>query len=365
MSDEISRKRPAEESEETDSKKVAVGEGDGEAPTAVKADGESAEGAVPAEAKEPRLTMKALILSKDVGAIIGKGGASIKAIREGTGCRVIIGEAVANTNERILTVLGPPAAVPIAYSQIAHRLQEEGANAALSQGQAPGKLSLNLLVATSQIGPIIGKGGSKIKEIREATGAHLSVATEQLPGSTERTVTVSGDAEAVGKAISCIGEIIFANPPKGPVVHFRPQARMEQLQAMAVAGVPGMYQQQQQYGQNVYGMPPGMPGMPGMHGNIGGMPQQPKANPQLPGPGETTQIVTIPNDYIGAIIGKAGVKINEIRQLSNTRIKINEPQPGALERQVILTGTPEACQTACYMLNTRLQQEIARRQAGQ
>ena len=43
-------------------------------------------------------------------------------------------------------------------------------------------LTLNLLVPASQCGAIIGKEGSKIKEIRETTGAAIHVSTEPLPG---------------------------------------------------------------------------------------------------------------------------------------------------------------------------------------
>jgi poly(rC)-binding protein 2/3/4 len=42
--------------------------------------------------------------------------------------------------------------------------------------------------------------------------------------------------------------------------------------------------------------------------------------------GAITQQIYIPNDMVGAIIGKGGAKINEIRQLSGSVIKINEPQ---------------------------------------
>lgn len=56
----------------------------------------------------------------------------------------------------------------------------------------------------SQCGSLIGKGGSKIKEIREVTGASIQVASEMLPNSTERAVTISGGSEAV---IQCIYHI--------------------------------------------------------------------------------------------------------------------------------------------------------------
>ena len=67
-----------------------------------------------------------------------------------------------------------------------------------------------------------------------------------------------------------------------------------------------------------------------------------------------TQQIFIPNDMVGAFIGKGGAKINEIRQLSGSVIKINEPQDNSNERLVTITGTQECNQMALYMLYSRL-----------
>lgn len=67
-----------------------------------------------------------------------------------------------------------------------------------------------------------------------------------------------------------------------------------------------------------------------------------------------TQQIYIPNDMVGAIIGKGGAKINEIRHLSGSVIKINEPQDNSNERLVTITGTQECNQMALYMLYSRL-----------
>ena len=76
-------------------------------------------------------------------------------------------------------------------------------------------------------------------------------------------------------------------------------------------------------------------------------------NVAMPGQPLTQQIF-IPNDMVGAIIGKGGQKINEIRQLSGSVIKINEPQDNNNERLVTITGTQECNQMALYMLYSRL-----------
>ncbi len=62
-------------------------------------------------------------------------------------------------------------------------------------------ITLLLIVPASQCGSLIGKGGSKIREIREVTGASIQVASEMLPNSTERAVTISGMSDAITKCI--------------------------------------------------------------------------------------------------------------------------------------------------------------------
>lgn len=74
-----------------------------------------------------------------------------------------------------------------------------------------------------------------------------------------------------------------------------------------------------------------------------------------------TQQIYIPNDLVGCIIGKGGAKINEIRHMSASQIKIMEPGasapgvPGAPggtenERLVIITGQPHNIQMAVQLL---------------
>lgn len=70
-------------------------------------------------------------------------------------------------------------------------------------------ISLRLIVPASQCGSLIGKGGSKIKEIREVTGASIQVASEMLPNSTERAVTLSGTGEAITQCIYHICNVML------------------------------------------------------------------------------------------------------------------------------------------------------------
>ena len=135
-----------------------------------------------------------------------------------------------------------------------------------------------------------------------------------------------------------------ANPYGVPYLHGQPPQQQPQQAAVHYAGA-------QQSGYTGAG-----PHQPQPHGaaqpSHAGQPAQPM---QAMVPGQPlTQQIFIPNDMVGAIIGKGGAKINEIRQLSGSVIKINEPQDNSNERLVTITGTQECNQMALYMLYSRL-----------
>jgi len=46
-------------------------------------------------------------------------------------------------------------------------------------------VTIKFIIPNSRMGSVIGKGGSKIKEIQEASGAKLNASEGMLPGSTE------------------------------------------------------------------------------------------------------------------------------------------------------------------------------------
>ena len=111
--------------------------------------------------------------------------------------------------ERIVTVTGPTNSIFKAFTLICKKFEEwcsqfhdiQGGGAGGGGGTARTPITLRLIVPASQCGSLIGKGGSKIKEIREVTGALIQVASEMLPSSTERTVTISGTSEAITQCI--------------------------------------------------------------------------------------------------------------------------------------------------------------------
>lgn len=141
------------------------------------------------------LTIRLLMHGKEVGSIIGKKGETVKKMREESGARINISEG--NCPERIVTITGPTDAIFKAFAMIAYKFEEDIINS-MSNSPATSKppVTLRLVVPASQCGSLIGKGGSKIKEIREV----LPILIACLPHS----VSVRTDpAEPGGSKLVC------------------------------------------------------------------------------------------------------------------------------------------------------------------
>ncbi|XP_063789364.1 poly(rC)-binding protein 3 isoform X6 [Pseudophryne corroboree] len=343
------------------------------------------------------LTIRLLMHGKEVGSIIGKKGETVKKMREESGARINISEG--NCPERIVTITGPTDAIFKAFAMIAYKFEEDIINS-MSNSTATSKppVTLRLVVPASQCGSLIGKGGSKIKEIRESTGAQVQVAGDMLPNSTERAVTISGTPDAI---IQCVKQICVvmlevqsvgaASPPKGATIPYRPkpasapvifaggQVRADPLGA-STANLSLLLQHQPLPAYSIQGQyaiphpdqltklhqlamqqtpftPLGQttPAFPGeklpLHSseeaqNLMGQSAGMDASAQA-----STHELTIPNDLIGCIIGRQGTKINEIRQMSGAQIKIASAMEGSAERQISITGSPANISLAQYLIN--------------
>ncbi|XP_033732208.1 poly(rC)-binding protein 3-like isoform X8 [Pecten maximus] len=333
------------------------------------------------------LTVRMIMQGKEVGSIIGKKGDNIKKFREDSGAKINISDG--SCPERIVTITGSTECIHKAFTMICKKFEEVSGGPYQDLQNTPTvpkpPVTLRLVVPASQCGSLIGKGGSKIKEIRETTGASIQVASEMLPNSTERAVTVSGTADAITQCIRNICNIMLESPPKGATIQYRPKPVVPPVifaggQAYTVQqgqiGLPAPeITPQSQYnklsklhqlslGQAIplipqsqtilpdHRMIPAMtaPGIPAMA-------YQRPNNTAIPNSHHQQQSheMAIPNDLIGCIIGRGGQKINEIRQMSGAIIKISNAEDGAADRKVTITGTPETIGLAQYLINTSME----------
>lgn len=357
--------------------------------------------------------IRAVISSPEAATIIGKGGENVSKIRSMSSAKCTVSEYQKGAVERILTVSGVVDAAAKAFGLIIRTLNNEPLDQVSNSNSKT--YPLRLLIPHILIGSIIGKGGARIKEIQEASGARLNASDSCLPLSSERSLVVMGVADAVHIATYYVGSTLmeqlnerfggpaasaYATRSGGPVgvvpggmqvVPYLPQpaggnyGNRENYGRRQDPRTHQHMQPQQQYGQQQYGQPHPQQGHPaapmqyggqpggqygqqmqphqaGGHGgpqqpHVGGPHGQPMQGGPMPGGAPLTQQIYIPNDMVGAIIGKGGQKINEIRQVSGSVIKINEPQDNSNERLVTITGTEECNRMALYMLYTRLESE--------
>ncbi|XP_037534714.1 poly(rC)-binding protein 2 isoform X1 [Nematolebias whitei] len=292
------------------------------------------------------LTIRLLMHGKEVGSIIGKKGESVKKMREESGARINISEG--NCPERIITLAGPTTAIFKAFSMIIEKLEED-ISSSMTNGTATSKppVTLRIVVPASQCGSLIGKGGCKIKEIRESTGAQVQVAGDMLPNSTERAITIAGTPQSIIECVKQICVVMLESPPKGVTIPYRPKPSGSPVifaggQSSSAAISPQLTKLHQlAMQQSPFPIAPGNQGFTGID-----------ASAQT-----SSHEMTIPNDLIGCIIGRQGAKINEIRQMSGAQIKIANPVDGSTDRQVTITGLPASISLAEYLINARLSSE--------
>ncbi|KAM6333013.1 poly(rC)-binding protein 3 isoform 6-T10 [Podargus strigoides] len=315
------------------------------------------------------LTIRLLMHGKEVGSIIGKKGETVKKMREESGARINISEG--NCPERIVTITGPTDAIFKAFAMIAYKFEEDITNS-MSNSTATSKppVTLRLVVPASQCGSLIGKGGSKIKEIRESTGAQVQVAGDMLPNSTERAVTISGTPDAIIQCVKQICVVMLESPPKGATIPYRPKPASTPVifaggQAYTIQGQYAIPHPDQLTKLHQLAMqqtpftPLGQttPAFPGeklpLHSSEEAQNLMGQSSGLDASPPASTHELTIPNDLIGCIIGRQGTKINEIRQMSGAQIKIASATEGSSERQITITGTPANISLAQYLINAR------------
>ncbi|XP_070596884.1 poly(rC)-binding protein 2 isoform X22 [Erythrolamprus reginae] len=324
------------------------------------------------------LTIRLLMHGKEVGSIIGKKGESVKKMREESGARINISEG--NCPERIITLAGPTNAIFKAFAMIIDKLEEihtfvscsslhQDISSSMTNSTASSRppVTLRLVVPASQCGSLIGKGGCKIKEIRESTGAQVQVAGDMLPNSTERAITIAGIPQSIIECVKQICVVMLESPPKGVTIPYRPkpssspvifaggQDRYSSGSASYPHTAPSMCLNSDLEGPpqeltKLHQLAMQQSHFPMSHGNTGFSGLDASAQ-------TTSHELTIPNDLIGCIIGRQGAKINEIRQMSGAQIKIANPVEGSTDRQVTITGSAASISLAQYLINVRLSSE--------
>ncbi|XP_026287837.1 heterogeneous nuclear ribonucleoprotein K isoform X1 [Frankliniella occidentalis] len=358
-----------------------------------------------------------LIPSKIAGSIIGRSGNNITKLRTEYKATITVPDCPGP--ERMLTICAEPETIVSVINDIIPHIDMASRNER-GVGQTSGVqregegTDLRMLVHQSQAGCIIGKGGLKVKELRDKTGARIKIYTNCCPQSTDRVVQICGRNNTCVDCVREILDLLQNTPIKGHSSPYDPH-NCDEYYAEEYGGFSDGGRRGGERGMGPGG-PPGGPGMmppgggggggfrggprdgpprdremgrgPGMGGPpsrggyggggsggygaggggggggygagggaANGMGNPPPMNmgPNIGGNGNqsgqrNSTQVTIPKDMAGAIIGKGGSRIRKIRMDSGASITIDEPAEGSNDRVITICGAPNQIQMAQYLL---------------
>lgn len=339
----------------------------------------------------------------DTATIVGKGGESISKIKEQSNSRVNVSENLKGVPERIISVRGSAEYVAKAFGLIIRTINNESFDEPSNMDSR--SYNLRLLFPHTVMGYIIGKKGSRFREIEENSAAGLKANDQILPASTDRILNINGVADAIHIATYYVAQTVIEHKQQiSKAVYYNP-ANFNQPVLPALSNNNNMnnnmnrqYQQnnfnnnqqnmmnmgnQNQMLSNMYNSnsindksqvmlsaPNGFHGM--MHNNMGVMSSSSNnlsaASNTTPGDtitgpdGKINQDLFVPQKHIGLVIGRGGKNLKDIRQSTGCYVKVNDEVQGAADRKLTLIGNVYGIQNAIVLINNKIENEKLRQQ---
>ncbi|KAJ8761919.1 hypothetical protein K2173_006521 [Erythroxylum novogranatense] len=302
------------------------------------------------------LVIRMLCPSDKIGRVIGKGGGTIKSIRQASGAHVEIDDTKAGRKECIITVTGTESHDDLKSMAVEAVLLLQGK---INDGDET-TTSIRLLIPSKVIGCIIGKGGSIINEIRKKTKTSICISKGQKPeraDPNEELVEVAGEVVSVRDALvqivlrlrddvlkekdsghNSVGSdslypsgTSFSVPSILPSVAPLSYDRAETRSGLGLLSSRSLYG----YGSLSVG-----------EKSYGSMPlySSSKLYGGLPSP--STLDLLVPAHAMGKVMGKGGTNMDNIRKISGAIIEISDAKSGRGDRIAHISGTPEQKQAA-------------------
>ncbi|KAM0952976.1 putative K domain-containing protein [Dioscorea sansibarensis] len=267
---------------------------------------------------------------KKIGSIIGRGGEIVKQLRSDTQAKIRIGDTVPGCDERVVTIYSS--------SRKTNRFYDTGDDICPAQdalfkvheslltvdllndedadSDAP-QVTVRLLVPSDQIGCIIGKGGQIVQGIRTDTGAQIRILkSEHLPPcalNNDELLQIYGEAPVVKKALFQVSSRLYDNPSRSQ--HLLIGNFPSSFASVGSQGVPSTI-------APVMSLGPPLGHYGGYKGDAGDWSFYPGLRDESSAK-EFGFRLLCPSINIGAVIGKSGVIIKQIRQESGATIKVD------------------------------------------
>ncbi|XP_078489103.1 far upstream element-binding protein isoform X4 [Ciona intestinalis] len=313
-------KRPLEDGEEPGPKKLAT-------PQTSAANSEQIEFDNLGMQENPDIMSDTIRLPDDlVGLIIGRGGENIMRMQRETGCRIQITQSIPGTKERPCTLSGTQEQIEVCrnmLNEIISRSQAGtlGSNFSLSQGGLGGmgdggmEKSIEIAVPPDKCGLIIGKGGETIKMLQQSLGVKMLLIQDSTDNiGQSKPLRITGPQLNVDNAVSAVHQMM-ANRDQ--------QIAQQKMERDGGGGNGG--------------------------GGQGGM------DPNMFGDDVNKTIIPVPKAAVGVVIGKGGDMINQIQNVTGTRVQFKPEDPTLPERMCSVMGPKEGVDAAIRRIHEIIQ----------
>lgn len=288
------------------------------------------------------INYRVLVLAKEAGCLIGQNGSVINSIREVTNTKAGILKLQNGLHERILTVSGTLDEALKALLYFAQALCDladtqsyvyfplkQLSSIACVEGETT---VLRLLVPNLQMGTLIGLKGLRIQQIQSTFDISMIALKLFLPNSNERLVELQGLVDNLYEALRVILRCLIEDFSSIVGTNYY---------------VPKSFKRERGSGDRAE-----------RGGERSGDAAAAAAGPAA---ATVTTHLPFPNNIVGALIGKNGLRIQGVRKVSGATIGISDEADGLSERIFTVSGTPQLVEKAKDLLFHNLEREEQRR----
>lgn len=255
------------------------------------------------------------------GVVLGKAGAQVKQTAATANCKVSMTARESGT-ERRAVIVGTHSQCVTAQTLLHEQLVE----AAKSAGVEFGEVSVVFMIRSEAAGALIGKQGATLKQIRESSGAKIQLANARDEMEGQRPCHISGDFQNILQAEKAIFEVVRQVTP------------VEHAAAAPLFTFDAGIKRQD--------FPTFVP-----------MAKRPRVDELEAG----TKIL-VPAQSAGAVIGKQGSGLKEIRETTGAHVEMMQQAQAPHwpnDRVVILKGSAGSRQAAVQsLLRTAFQMHV-------
>ncbi|XP_019185695.1 PREDICTED: KH domain-containing protein HEN4 isoform X2 [Ipomoea nil] len=324
-----------------------------------------------------KVVFRLLCSNVSAGGVIGRGATIVKALEKETGASIKFSPPVPGSKDRVATISSLENKDPlyssaqIATVRVFERCMEVGVDQGLIPGLGMGEtVTAKILVALDELNCLVDEEGNTGSGILVSTSGveiqllqmdlHPSCATEN-----DRVVEIVGEYVNVKNALFQVTgklreNLFFSLASKGVAHRHYPFSSMPesslgeiwrnssavQTDLVPKPGGPHIWLHNKQV-KNTVNDTTNKYGSGGWNNSRGALEH---GSLDANGVADITVEIMVPGQKFGSIYGEDGTNLNRLKEISGTKVTLEDPHPGENNGKVIITGTPDRIQIARSLL---------------